>query len=160
MSRSYCRSCNARIAWQESRRGKRMPLDPDWLSVARADPKHPEAERVVLASSGEVISAVRLDPRDESGLRARVPHWATCPAADQHRGRSREPNLGPEPWQDAIRRLGAELEELKRARAELLGVIAGLVADYDACLEASTPPAKAAAWRALGARVDAVRGLS
>ncbi len=60
MSRNQpCKSCGAPLVWIKTPAGKWMPCDP--------------AKIVVVTDGGEVRSG-------------RVPHWAICPTAAQHRG--------------------------------------------------------------------------
>jgi hypothetical protein len=57
---AVCRSCKATIEFVTTAAGKQMPCDPTVVSVVTA--------------TGDVV-------------RGRVPHWATCPTASQHRGK-------------------------------------------------------------------------
>lgn len=61
---STCKSCGAAIRWIEMASGKRMPVD-----------EKPE-KRIVLDDMPEPRGSVRD---------VFVPHWSTCPSADQHR---------------------------------------------------------------------------
>ena len=78
-----CRSCGAEIAFMKTRNGKGMPCDPGWIPFW-ADIK---AKDKIVTTDGDVVNC-RLDgdPAELTGL-GRVPHWATCPYADQHRRR-------------------------------------------------------------------------
>jgi len=60
---SRCRSCGAQIIWVKMRGGKSMPVNP-------------ERVRIVLANN---------DHTDGTVITGHLPHWATCPNADQHR---------------------------------------------------------------------------
>ena len=68
-----CRSCGAAIIWARTMAGKRMPLD--------AEP-HPGAP-VALAPESDVAIVCSALPRH--GEVRYMPHWVTCPHADQHR---------------------------------------------------------------------------
>jgi hypothetical protein len=68
-----CRSCGAPITWAITDQGKRMPLD--------AEPNPAGNVRLTLTNAvvlrkDEVYDGPRF-----------MPHWATCPNADQHRRR-------------------------------------------------------------------------
>ena len=60
MMQQTCRSCGKGIHWIKTEKGKPMPCDPQVVTV--------------VTDSGKVI-------------KGRIPHWATCPQADQHRKR-------------------------------------------------------------------------
>ncbi len=141
-----CKSCGAAIEWQETPKGRWLPVERAFLKVERCDPAHPEAERVVLVDDGSVVSAARLDPLSPTGLVARQPHWSTCPAADHHR---RQAQAGREPWQVSLRKLGDELAGLK-------GVAGAVVAAHQACFDAADVAARREAWARLGEAVEAL----
>ena len=58
---SECKSCHAEIKWVEMKSGKRMPLDAKPFSAVQ-----------VKEGIGEVVQVY-------------MPHWSTCPGADQFR---------------------------------------------------------------------------
>lgn len=51
-----CKGCGRPIVWVNTKNGRAMPCD--------------DVKQTVVTDDGEVVSG-------------RVPHWATCPAADQ-----------------------------------------------------------------------------
>jgi hypothetical protein len=55
-----CKSCNAAIEWVKTAAGKNMPCDAAVVTI--------------VTELGSII-------------KGRVPHWATCPSAGQHRSR-------------------------------------------------------------------------
>ena len=58
---SECRNCKAPILWVDTKNGKKMPLNDKPFSAVH-----------VKEGIGEVIQV-------------HMPHWATCPGADQFR---------------------------------------------------------------------------
>jgi hypothetical protein len=73
-----CRSCKAEIVWAITESGRWMPLD--------AEP-NPRGEWRLF---GDTPRAVHVEPerRAELAEQLMVPHWATCPHADEHRRRA------------------------------------------------------------------------
>lgn len=61
MAESKCRSCDARIVWLKTQKGKNMPVD--WTEDAQVD-----------ADAGRVFD-----------FNEHISHFKTCPDADQHR---------------------------------------------------------------------------
>jgi hypothetical protein len=53
-----CKSCGAALVWIKTEAGRLMPCDPNLVTVVTED--------------GRTV-------------RGRIPHWSTCPQADQHR---------------------------------------------------------------------------
>lgn len=66
---SNCRSCGARILWKTTKRGNKMPVNFD--------------DDLCEGGSDEEFDANRM-----------TAHWDTCPQADQHRGKSKQQDLG------------------------------------------------------------------
>lgn len=66
---AQCKKCKAEIVWVETPAGKLMPCDPGEVFAQTA-----------VTPGGEVFKA-------ESGGKVwgLVPHWATCPNADEFR---------------------------------------------------------------------------
>lgn len=70
---SECRGCGAPVSWARTARGKHMPLDPE---------PHPEGNVEVDAGVATVV-----DPAQKALFGERyMPHWATCPRANDFRG--------------------------------------------------------------------------
>lgn len=80
--RSTCKKCGAAIIWIDTPRGKKMPADRQAVAY-KANPKGKER---VVNLRGEVIACDLTFPGAADGM-ARVPHWATCPNADEFRRR-------------------------------------------------------------------------
>lgn len=79
---SICKKCGAPIVWLTTPRGKKMPAD----AVLREYKENPEGKNSVLNDLGEVIKCDLQFEGTPTGL-ARIPHWATCPNADEFRRR-------------------------------------------------------------------------
>lgn len=76
-----CKKCGARIIWIRSTKGKWLPADEGLVPYK----ENPIGRDRVITENGEVLNCA-LDPEKgtETG-RARIPHWATCPYADEFR---------------------------------------------------------------------------
>ena len=80
---STCRKCNAPIIWLKTPAGKWMPADEGLVPYRQG----PEGKQYVVTDRGELIRCTILEEGDlqpgefPTGM-ARVPHWATCPYAD------------------------------------------------------------------------------
>ena len=78
-----CRSCGAPIVWITTRNGKAMPCD--------AKPRNYLAgsKDVFITEDGETVRGALPEPgmMQPCGYVwwGYVPHWATCPHADEHR---------------------------------------------------------------------------
>ena len=77
---SVCRRCGREIFWATTRRGKKIPLDPE------PDPLN---GRVYLYQDEAIVLRPReLDQARKDGEPLFVAHFATCHAADvYHKGR-------------------------------------------------------------------------
>lgn len=78
---SRCKSCGAEIVWIRMKTGKAMPCDKPQVMFRG---KRNGRERVVT-DDGEVIACEIVDSAGAATGIGRVPHWATCPGASQHR---------------------------------------------------------------------------
>jgi len=81
---SACRSCGAPVLWAVTTSGRRIPLDaapaPDGAIVATG--------RYVPTDRGATMEVVVDRQASLLDVEARwVPHWATCPHADDWRRR-------------------------------------------------------------------------
>ena len=79
MARS--KSCGAEIVWMKTKNGNDMPCDPAlvpfWAKF--------KAKGKVVTLEGDVVSCeFDGDPDDITNV-GRIPHWATCPFAKQHK---------------------------------------------------------------------------
>jgi len=63
-----CKSCKAKILWVKTINGKNMPVDkkPVTVFIGQPDPEDPSQSVYYMA-------------------KGYVPHWATCPSANNHR---------------------------------------------------------------------------
>ncbi len=83
MNRATCRSCGSAIVWIRTLSGRNMPCDAKPINYIIK----PGAATKLVTPGGDVVSCeVVEDPRDAQGW-GYSPHWASCPAADQHRRR-------------------------------------------------------------------------
>lgn len=71
---SICRSCGQTIEWIETRQGKKMPLDPEYIEYDEADPG------TVLITDGGNTYVVE-DEQSYPNVRGRISHFASCPQA-------------------------------------------------------------------------------
>lgn len=76
-----CKGCGAEIVFLGSQNGKPIPCNAEptlyWQRKG--------AKGKVVTPNGEVISCVFDGPMDKATGVGYIPHWATCPAADQFR---------------------------------------------------------------------------
>lgn len=76
---STCSSCKAPIRWTVTEKGNRMPIDHAPV----------RGGNIVLRDEGRCLVAVYVQPLFETEADKAKPHYvshfATCPAADQHR---------------------------------------------------------------------------
>ena len=83
---AICRSCGARILWVRTKAGKAMPLNevpvPEGNVIISMGPAR--GQQTAIVESKEESAARRANPIDVARV-AFVPHWATCPSAQQHR---------------------------------------------------------------------------
>lgn len=79
---SFCKKCGAPIVWLRTPRGKMMPAD----AALRACRENPQGKNYVVNELGEVIKCDLQFDGEPTGM-ARLPHWATCPHADEFRRR-------------------------------------------------------------------------
>lgn len=78
-----CKSCGEEIVWMKTKNGRDMPCDPNlvpfWAKF--------KGKGKVVTLEGDVVSCEFEGPLDEMTNVGRIPHWATCPNANQHRRR-------------------------------------------------------------------------
>lgn len=81
-----CRSpaCRRRILWAETSKGNRMPVDPTPTPETGNVILEPRPGRLPLA---QVLAGSALDDARAMHLELHHSHFATCPAAAEHRGR-------------------------------------------------------------------------
>lgn len=78
-----CSKCNAPIVWIKTIAGKNMPCD---ASVRRYKIL-PDGKDKVITPEGKVVSCeIDCDQEELTGM-GYIPHWATCPKANEFRKR-------------------------------------------------------------------------
>lgn len=81
---SKCKSCGAEIIWIKTANGKSMPCDPDQTTYVEAK----DGKDTIITANGQVLKCILTgDMRRVTGI-GYIPHWATCPSAEQHRRQS------------------------------------------------------------------------
>lgn len=75
-----CKACGAQIVWAKTEKGKLIPLDFD---IVPYKPVKGGKERI-FTMDGKIVAAEYADGQKDA-QQGRVPHWATCPKADQFR---------------------------------------------------------------------------
>lgn len=99
-----CASCGAPVVWIETAARQRMPLDPPLRrGVASAQAPEGLPRLSVVDSAGRVVQIVE---HPEGTIEGRVSHFATCPAAAEHR-KPRQPRGERRPARPAERRVAA-----------------------------------------------------
>lgn len=79
---SRCRSCNAEIAWIETKSGKMMPCNYETINIV----PDKQGDTLAVTEQGEVIKGFQVGDTHEGGYEiAHISHFATCPAADKFR---------------------------------------------------------------------------
>ena len=77
-----CKSCGADIIWLKTKSGKSMPCNTEpvryWLDIDGPDK--------IVTQDGKVVTCAlnQLSIVPPTGL-GYIPHWASCPKADEHR---------------------------------------------------------------------------
>ena len=78
-----CKKCGASIIWLKPPGGKWMPADEGLVPYRQ----NPAGKDLLLNDFGETIRCdILKDGSIPTGM-ARLPHWATCPYADEFRKR-------------------------------------------------------------------------
>ena len=73
-----CRRCGARIQWRKTPAGKWMPLDEGVVEIEL----DPQGKTTVVDDQGKVLRGNKSQTPNAWG---RVPHWSTCPNANEFR---------------------------------------------------------------------------
>ena len=82
MAAKYCRACGEPIVWIKTPKDKYLPCDPGLIPYVQEG----GAKDSVVTEDGEVIRCrLDLQPGEFPTGLARLPHWATCPNADEFR---------------------------------------------------------------------------
>jgi len=79
---STCRKCGAPIIWLKTPKGKWMPADEGLVAYQQDQ----EGSDYVVTQDGELVRCYLEFDGKPTGM-ARIPHWATCPNADDFRKR-------------------------------------------------------------------------
>lgn len=77
-----CKKCGAPIIFIKTKKGKWMPCDEGLVEYKAGD--GPNFDDVVVDQNGNVIHCTFDFQCVPDGL-ARIPHWATCPYAEDFR---------------------------------------------------------------------------
>lgn len=77
-----CKKCGAPIIFIKTKKGKWMPCDEGLVEYKAGD--GPNFDDVVVDQAGNVIHCTFDFQCVPDGL-ARIPHWATCPYAEDFR---------------------------------------------------------------------------
>jgi len=89
-----CAWCGAQIRWTRTAAGKAMPCDPAVVHVrgaAHGEDALAKVETVITVGAppkmdkGIAYRGVRCEASHPGAVAGRIPHWATCPKADQAR---------------------------------------------------------------------------
>lgn len=81
-----CKGCGAEIIWIRTLAGKSIPCDPVQVPYW----EKPKGRGKVVLRSGEVISCeLANNQRGPDGV-GFVPHWSTCPRAEEFRKGAKE----------------------------------------------------------------------
>lgn len=75
---SVCRSCGQEIDWVLTSKGKKMPVDPEYIWYDEAD------SGTVIVTDGGVVYVVSSS-RSFPSVKGRISHFATCPNANDWR---------------------------------------------------------------------------
>lgn len=78
---SICKSCGAEIRWIETKTGKMMPVNP-YPHIYKRNTKGP---CVLVTAAGEVVRCEPVEDGAQADGVGYVSHFATCPAAAEHR---------------------------------------------------------------------------
>lgn len=84
----HCRSCGAPIQWAETRKGRRIPLDPDPAEDGNVVIVKEVRVGALYRNVADVLSAAALAALSPDRLRFKS-HFATCPNARSHRRKTR-----------------------------------------------------------------------
>ena len=76
-----CKTCGAEIVWIKTGGGKNMPCDARLIKY-KEDPLGPN---YLVTASGKLVRCRYLGTEGIPDGLGRIPHWATCPNASQHR---------------------------------------------------------------------------
>lgn len=83
-----CKSCGASIVWIKTQKGKNMPCDADAVDYQ----ENYKGKSTIVTEDGRVLKASIITSTG-GGLtpiidgKGYIPHWATCPYANNHRSR-------------------------------------------------------------------------
>lgn len=75
-----CKACGEEIKWIRTRAGKKMPVDADSFAQHQLTPGV-----TVVTEAGDVLSGGNRTV--DTAAYGYLPHWASCPFADQFRRR-------------------------------------------------------------------------
>lgn len=85
MNQGTCKSCGRPILWIKTRAGKSMPCDPKPINYRIK----PGGGLKLVTPAGDVISCEAVKDPAEAQSWGYTPHWSTCDAPDNFRGRAK-----------------------------------------------------------------------
>ena len=85
MNQGTCKSCGRPILWIKTRAGKSMPCDPKPINYRIK----PDGNLKLVTPAGDVISCEAVEEPAEARSGGYMPHWSTCDAPDNFRGRAK-----------------------------------------------------------------------
>lgn len=78
---SRCKGCGAEIIWIPMQSGKKMPCDPALIQFWW----EPEGPETFITQEGETVRGSRDGDAEEMTDLGYIPHFVTCPKADEFR---------------------------------------------------------------------------
>ncbi len=79
MRQTVCKACGAAIVWIKTPAGKALPCDAGQRYYVE---KPLTGTKKIVTKNGEVIACEYTDDLQKANGVGYVPHWATCPQAD------------------------------------------------------------------------------
>lgn len=81
----HCKKCGAPIVWIRTRKGKWMPCNDSYVAYKQTD----KGQEIVVTDEGDVVRCrcEFFSADDKPTGMAREPHWATCPFAEEFKGK-------------------------------------------------------------------------
>lgn len=76
-----CKSCGADIVWIKTVNGKSMPCNACQVVYKQCK----DGKQTIIMPNGETIKGNITDDSNNATGIGYIPHWATCPTANQHR---------------------------------------------------------------------------
>lgn len=78
-----CKSCGAELRWIKTTKGKAMPCNAEAVTYWA----NPKGKATIITPNGETTRAdLTGDLQSATGI-GYIPHWSTCPQADNFRAK-------------------------------------------------------------------------